>query len=1028
MKIRFIALAVLTCACNLLAFNHPEIQWRTVQTEHFAIHYYDKTEPAVYATSRIAEAAFKPIADLYAYTFKRKINIALADYDDYSNGYASWTDRSIMIWIPDGRFELRGNPTWLNNVLVHELTHIISLEKRSALQLLDWSITGSYTSNNVDVTYSVPIALSTFFPQWFAEGLAQNGAQRMNSDFWDSRRDMVLRTAVLAGKQLTLDEMGHFNHDGRGREMVYDHGFSFVNYLSSRFGDSLFSAIIKDARGMRIANGSFEELVVKHLGMDIKTLYDNWIDSVRSAGKALTPPTQTTFTTLWDRGYLNSKPRISLGGLYRGWFTSDGDDFGRTDLIVVADADGRRVSRIPYAQGSWDFSADGKSVFYLKSRSAGKNGSFLNDIFCTSLTTGREERITHDARVYDIAPLADGSGLACTRFEKGTFSIDLFDLKSRKFSRIINGTLGEPFTSLSIVPLNDSSIIASQVVSGRSVLLTIDLKKKTVSPLFSMAANCESPFAAPDSRIYFSSDATGIYEIYSIAADGSELRKMTSSLTGLFEPVVFRERLVCSRYDVSGFTVAQTPLVMGEIAESLQTPVCSLSTIPQPKGIVRLKFKEYKADYQKPITELQSYVQIFDDTNYMGRLFSGEPTGPTFEELSLLASTGIYMFRADALARRESYFGVSAQAIRPTGIEAVQQEQPKISFSKNLIYPTRIGEVAHPFDEKVFHNRVANIASTLKEQNHLLTSQVTNKSAASNSTDTSEEPSIYTYLVPEYGFANRMGVGTYSLSLAAPLVRMIPAQFWISGSMEWQLSRSLFLGCSPSFTYSLFIWRTEQFALPLWVFWSDYSYLNTDVSYNRGNTIGLQAMIEPITIPYLKVSGSFSNPDSSIEYANLLATGVAFHKGFSLFHYCSIEEEPQLMVTWINTKLEDPLDKITGSSPMYGMLQNHLQINGPIWRAINRGKPYLDALYGAIFYDLNVEFNQRMISNGSAGDLLIGLTKENFRPNGMYVSHQIGLEFTLGTEKSYLFSRNFVLKSAIDLWRKTVTVNAGVEF
>ena len=76
-----------------LCFNHPEIKWKSVVTDHFIIHYNDQTETAVYPTWKIAEEQYATLSDLYDYAAREKINLALADYDDYSNGNAGCDQR-----------------------------------------------------------------------------------------------------------------------------------------------------------------------------------------------------------------------------------------------------------------------------------------------------------------------------------------------------------------------------------------------------------------------------------------------------------------------------------------------------------------------------------------------------------------------------------------------------------------------------------------------------------------------------------------------------------------------------------------------------------------------------------------------------------------------------------------------------------------------------------------------------------------------------------------------------------------------
>lgn len=175
--LKFLPLLVILFRSSF-GYNHPEISWKSVSTEHFIINYCDATEPAVYATWKIAEKSYKTLSKLFAYDKKGKIHISLADYDDYSNGWADWTAGNIMIWLPDSRFDLRGNSVWLQNVITHELTHILSLEKRKSYQLIDIGVSLQITTPDEQYGISEPFAGSTLLPSWFAEGIAQHESEK----------------------------------------------------------------------------------------------------------------------------------------------------------------------------------------------------------------------------------------------------------------------------------------------------------------------------------------------------------------------------------------------------------------------------------------------------------------------------------------------------------------------------------------------------------------------------------------------------------------------------------------------------------------------------------------------------------------------------------------------------------------------------------------------------------------------------------------------------------------------------------
>ena len=48
-------------------YNHPELSWKTIETEHFRIHFYDNTEQSARLGATIAEIIYEPITELYNY-------------------------------------------------------------------------------------------------------------------------------------------------------------------------------------------------------------------------------------------------------------------------------------------------------------------------------------------------------------------------------------------------------------------------------------------------------------------------------------------------------------------------------------------------------------------------------------------------------------------------------------------------------------------------------------------------------------------------------------------------------------------------------------------------------------------------------------------------------------------------------------------------------------------------------------------------------------------------------------------------
>ena len=181
--------------------NHPDVQWRTLETEHFAFHWPESKrpidDPHWFTTSHttaklaeIAEAAYEPICSQLDYYPAEKTHVVIYDQNVgwEGNGFAmaelDWTGFSAD-WGP--LFRQRGRLEFLSDVFVHEFAHIVSLkaylpwsESSTGFELgglsedeewlRRWGIKGT-PNTNVDIGFSVISSAHT--PFWWAEGGAE---------------------------------------------------------------------------------------------------------------------------------------------------------------------------------------------------------------------------------------------------------------------------------------------------------------------------------------------------------------------------------------------------------------------------------------------------------------------------------------------------------------------------------------------------------------------------------------------------------------------------------------------------------------------------------------------------------------------------------------------------------------------------------------------------------------------------------------------------------------------------------------
>jgi hypothetical protein len=1053
------------------AFNHPEIRWKSVTTAHFIINYYDRTEPAVYATWKIAEAAYESLSSLYEYEERSKINISLADYDDYANGFASWTNGSIVIWVTDIRFDLRGNNTWLNNVITHELAHIMTLEKRPKMQLFDWTFALGYSSPFDTLLLAEPFATTRLFPEWFTEGISQRETERRGNDCWDSRRDMLLKDAIISDQALTLREMGHFNHNSIGSELVYNQGFSFVKYIEGRIGTPNLARIFGSSRNNALVSDGFYSMFENQTGLSLDAMYVQWKDSLRAMYAQTMPPHPTKTDPVWSKGFLNAMPKVSPDRKWWGWLTNDNDDFSRTDLVIAPYGSSAPYLRLKRALSSWDFSADSRRVFFIKSYGTSDNGSFFNDLYVADLTTKEHRRLTRGARIYDVAACPDNRRIACVQFRNGVFSIVTAGTDGCCWETLVQGEIGRPFAGLSFSPVKttipqppapakkdgaaaadsvagDTVVLSgaspktaepsspaaeymlatTRVINGKATLGVVGFGRTTFTMIGSGAAQEEGPHWASDGRIYFDADYDGTFNIYSVKPDGSGLCRHTEAQFGMMSPFTDNNgKLLCVSYANRAFSIVSFDAGAGSSYALPKQYACSFTDLPRPKGEVTIKSRPYEAKLLRPVWELQSACEVSDRYGTFQDAVSKNRFGGWFDSTTITAVTGVAMSRADALDKKSLSFGAMA-AIIHSGLSRDSARSDTTAGHFSMRPQLRPAEIASRLTGSLCRTAAENTAQSLSRTAPLikrLRSDSKMTSAMLPATDTAGDSTAalqqwLPVLDPFLSYMNNTNALSFGLDADVMLLYFIPYVFRIQGTSTWHIARDVYAGLFPGVE----IVPLAGFAIPdvnaaLALLYATSGYMNTDIGYNRGGVTQLQLTIVPESfIPLDDTTTKLA----SIERVSALTVQIDAMHAFPFRKYFSLELRTRESYSTFSQPVLDRFDLLPEGSAEYLFADVGASFVFPLWRQINGGPAYADALYGAVGYDV------QMLSNTTTfqGDFLSAFSVPSYDKDHIIVSHVFSAGVKFGFFKSYLFNRTLQAKAYWDVWKKKLAVNLAV--
>ncbi len=131
-------------AKNVFAQNHPDLDWYSIETEHFVVHYpqsRNAEDNAHYLTAKwtaqrsakIAEEMYPRMCAEFNYYLKERVHIVILNQGDDLEGFTvpSWDWIEVSANPGADFYRWRSRMDWLPDVLVHEYAHVVSLKANS---------------------------------------------------------------------------------------------------------------------------------------------------------------------------------------------------------------------------------------------------------------------------------------------------------------------------------------------------------------------------------------------------------------------------------------------------------------------------------------------------------------------------------------------------------------------------------------------------------------------------------------------------------------------------------------------------------------------------------------------------------------------------------------------------------------------------------------------------------------------------------------------------------------------------------
>ena len=407
---------------SLLGLYSPGGQM--IRTKYFNI-YFGSEEVTARQIADICDDVLESLMRHYPTFVDRiaPIHVVVNDQADfYGNAFAVYSANYIHFWTNPLDWELRGTSDWVRNTFVHELTHIVSMKAAHKGWPFQIAVLNTSRSNeNPDFNFTLGlyhIAVSAAF----SEGIAQFEAEKYGDERWDSHRDMILRMATLEDDLLSLARMGPLGgkHQFHG-EQVYNQGYAMLRYIGERFGDETVRQIFEEKPTV-----NFNSSLKKATGISAKQLYRDWKAHLEerygATADSISNASEREGQLITDTGSLDYHPAYSPNGEQIAYVTNEDSDYFITKLKVMdlTTKKARKIADGVDTRFSW--SASGDSLIYTKA----VGGRW--DVFAYNLKTKKETRLTIGLRGKDPALSPDGKQIAYVNMNSGNANIGVVNV------------------------------------------------------------------------------------------------------------------------------------------------------------------------------------------------------------------------------------------------------------------------------------------------------------------------------------------------------------------------------------------------------------------------------------------------------------------------------------------------------------------------------------------------------------------------------------------------------------------------
>lgn len=522
-------------------------KWLTLSTDHFDIHYLPSYSQQAERSAHIAETLYPQLHARLSWQPKERISIVIIDEHDKANGSATpYPFNKVILRLspPDKVTQLDDYDDWLALLIEHELTHIFHLDKAS----------GNVSSLRKAFGRHVLLFPNLFQPAWFIEGLAtyvetHKGIGRGQS----SSFEMLMREEVNKGI-LAVDTV-NLPADSLPISKHYLYGVYFYQYLKDTYGEESISRLVRNYSD-NLLPFAINTNAKRVLGKDIEQLWSGFNEYLNL--RFLKQISKLKKSKIKEGVALNQH----LSQLSSIEFTHDSSIISINNTLESQPQltlfKGSTEKKLTTVNNNSYFRVGSGNKIYISQSDNCTNQQLFYDLYQYDLLNDELKQLTHCSRYKHFAVSANNN-LVAVKTISAIPQLDLLDDNAKYIKTLWKGVYGDVISDIDWSEKRNKILITKKKLNDSWNIYEFDLTTKEWTDIVvGEALYTQARYALNDKSIVFSSDKSGVYNIYRRSLDNDKTIPISNVLSGAMSPRIHNNLLYYLLYERDGYRVHTT--------------------------------------------------------------------------------------------------------------------------------------------------------------------------------------------------------------------------------------------------------------------------------------------------------------------------------------------------------------------------------------------------------------------------------------------------------------------------------------